>query len=176
MTSRKPSQPNRWPAGRTFRDQLQREAGRQLHMKKTQRVAAPDLDAWLARLETAEPRQLGELELIPLCLNEIGPASQVVLSNAAIEAGWLQIGEQGEGVVQEVVAFNRGRDPVLILEGDTLIGCKQNRVVAHSVIVAPASTVVIPVGCMEQGRWAHSSQLFQSGDLRMESRRHWRQK
>jgi hypothetical protein len=75
--------------------------------------------------------------------------------------------ERGEGVVQELLAWNKGEFPVAILEGDTLVGCKQNRVVAHSVIVAPGTRLGVPVGCMERGRWSHVSRRFAVGDAKM---------
>jgi hypothetical protein len=60
--------------------------------------------------------------------------------------------------------------PVLLLEGDTLIGCWQNRVATHTVLVPPGATMQIPVACMEQGRWGSSqSRSFQIGGMRMET-------
>ena len=89
-----------------------------------------------------------------------------MLGAEAIDRGWLEIAERGSGSVPIVEATNRGKDAVLILEGDTLIGCKQNRIVAHSVIIAPGRTVDVSVGCMESGRWAHTSPRFSRGKMR----------
>jgi hypothetical protein len=83
------------------------------------------------------------------------------------EAGVLEIVERGEGVVQELLAWIKGDRPVVILEGDTLVGCKQNRVVAHSVVVAPGTRLAVPVGCMERGRWHHETGRFSVGDVKM---------
>jgi hypothetical protein len=104
---------------------------------------------------------------VPLRLDRDGGAPPVRLGRQAIEAGALEVLERGEGVVQELLAWNRGDLPVALLEGDTLVGCKQNRVVAHSVIVAAGTSLGVPVGCMEQGRWSRRSARFGVGDLKM---------
>ena len=43
--------------------------------------------------------------------------------------------------------------PVLIPEGEQLIGGLQDRVLNTSVLVAPSTYLEIPVSCLEQGRW-----------------------
>ena len=53
--------------------------------------------------------------------------------------------------------------PVLILEGDELIGAKQNRTVNSSVLVAAESELVLPVSCVERGRWSRRSGAFSLG-------------
>lgn len=123
------------------------------------------LHDWLARLRTAPIQQIDGLEITPLILDGAA-GTPFVLGPEAIDRGLLEIAEQGSGSVPTVQATNRGEDEVLILEGDTLIGCKQNRIVAHSVIIAPGSTIDVAVGCMESGRWAHQSPSFSSGKLR----------
>lgn len=123
--------------------------------------------ALLERVRPGEPWHEGRLELVPLLLDGADGEAPVVLTRQAVERGELEIVERGEGVVQELVAWNRGARPVAILEGDTLVGCKQNRVVARSVIVAPGTSLGVPVGCMERGRWRHESRRFEVGDVKM---------
>jgi hypothetical protein len=125
------------------------------------------IDGWLGRLRLGEPRREGALEIVPLLRDGNGPPPRVLLAKQAVETGLLEIVEQGGGVVQELLARNEGELPVAILEGETLVGCKQNRVVAHSVVVAPGATLAVPVGCMEHGRWRHETARFAVGDVRM---------
>jgi hypothetical protein len=42
---------------------------------------------------------------------------------------------------------------VLLLDGEELVGAKQNRVLNLTVLVPAVSKTVIPVSCIEQGRW-----------------------
>ncbi len=68
------------------------------------------------------------------------------------------------GSVPELVLENRGKMPVLILEGEELIGAKQNRT-ANVTILAPAGkTIRIPVTCVESGRWRYESDSFEPSE------------
>jgi len=129
--------------------------------------AGDGVGGWLGRLRLGESRREGRLEIAPLLCDGDEAPRGVLLGSQALEAGLLEIAERGEGVVQELLARNRGELPVAVLEGDTLVGCKQNRVVAHSVIVAPGASLGVPVGCMERGRWSHETRHFSSGGMKM---------
>ena len=48
---------------------------------------------------------------------------------------------------------NQTEVPVLIPEGEQLVGGLQDRVLNTSVLVAPSTSLNIPVSCLEQGRW-----------------------
>lgn len=73
----------------------------------------------------------------------------------ALHAGTLRVEEMNEaGSVPELHIVNEGTLQVLILEGDELIGAKQNRVVNSSVLIATNSELVLPVSCVERGRWS----------------------
>jgi hypothetical protein len=58
------------------------------------------------------------------------------------------------GSVSELRVRNRAKARVFIPDGTTLTGAKQNRVVNLSVMLAPESVTVIPVSCVERGRWS----------------------
>jgi hypothetical protein len=124
-------------------------------------------DGWLGRVRLGDSKREGPLDIVSLLRDEKGSSPGVLLTKQAVDAGLLEIVERGDGVVQELLARNKGELPVAILEGDTLVGCKQNRVVAHSVIVAPGTSLGIPVGCMEHGRWHHETARFAVGDMKM---------
>ncbi len=130
-------------------------------------MPANGTDGWLGRLRLGESRREGDLEVVALLRDGNESPPGVLLTKQAVEAGLLEILERGDGVVQELLARNKGERPVAILEGDTLVGCKQNRVVAHSVIVGPGMSLGIPVGCMEHGRWHHETARFAVGDMKI---------
>jgi hypothetical protein len=79
--------------------------------------------------------------------------------------------DKGEAVVEEVdeggeVPFlsvkNQGATPILIPEGEILVGAKQNRVVNLTVLVAAAAAYKLAVSCVEQGRWRYLSRHFEA--------------
>ena len=49
---------------------------------------------------------------------------------------------------------------MLILDGEELVGAKQNRIVNLTILVAAQQTLHIPVSCVEAGRWARRSREF----------------
>jgi hypothetical protein len=123
-------------------------------------VAVPDLAFWLGHLRLAEPQRAHGLDVWPLLLD--GEAGEpFVLLHQALAAGTFDVLEQGEGVVNEIVARNRGSQPVLVLEGEAIVGAKQNRTVVASVLVGAGQTVSVPVGCVQQGRWSTSWMGFE---------------
>jgi hypothetical protein len=136
-------------------------------MEKKDPSSTPEPLAWLKQLSLGDPQELAPYTLYPLCVGEAGPEPDLLLTHQAIGAQVLEILEKGEAEVQELEALNKGKKPVLILEGDTLVGCKQNRVVARSVILGAKGKAAIPVGCMEQGRWECASESFGSGKMRI---------
>jgi len=66
------------------------------------------------------------------------------------------------GSVPELKVANRSDHKVLLLDGEELVGAKQNRVLNVTILIAPQSETVIPVSCVEQGRWSYRSRQFGS--------------
>jgi hypothetical protein len=50
----------------------------------------------------------------------------------------------------------------LFLEGDQLVGAKQNRILNTSVLVPAQARLTLPVSCVEAGRWHRTSAFFSS--------------
>jgi hypothetical protein len=85
--------------------------------------------------------------------------------SAALADGTLRITEVSDGGhVPEVRVENAGPLPVLLLEGAALVGAKQNRVLNLSVLVPAFAKTVVPVSCVEQGRWSARSREFREGE------------
>jgi hypothetical protein len=82
----------------------------------------------------------------------------------ALEAGTLTVGEVGSGTVPELRVENRSDSDVLVLDGEQLIGARQNRMTSRTILLAAHSTTKIPVSCMEQGRWRFQGREFRHGD------------
>lgn len=122
------------------------------------------LRPWLSALTIGSPQRVGELTLVPLVHARV-PQQPDTLIDEAIAQAQLDIVEQSNAAVQQVLARNLGDTDVLVLEGDTLVGCKQNRMVAWSVLVGARSTAPVSVGCMERGRWGQGGRAFKPGEM-----------
>lgn len=70
----------------------------------------------------------------------------------------IEIQETSEsGKVSELLFINNSEIPILILEGQELIGAKQNRIINVSILVPANFSMVIPVSCCERSRWGFRS-------------------
>ncbi len=58
---------------------------------------------------------------------------------------------------------NQATWPVLLLEGETLLGAWQNRTLNVSVLVGSRATLTVPVSCVEAGRWHDGGEMGRSG-------------
>jgi len=79
----------------------------------------------------------------------------------ALAAGTVRITEVGTGTVPELLATNKAETDVLVLDGEQLVGARQNRMTNRSILLPARSETCIPVSCMEQGRWHFASDAMQ---------------
>lgn len=68
------------------------------------------------------------------------------------------------GSVPELLFENSADLPVLILDGEELLGAKQNRTVNLSILAPAGKAIKIPVSCVEAGRWRRESTHFVMSD------------
>jgi flavodoxin len=81
----------------------------------------------------------------------------------ALEKDLLTITEvDNTGHVPELKVANSSTKKALMLDGEELIGAKQNRTLNTTILMAPESESIIPVSCIEQGRWSYKSKKFKS--------------
>jgi hypothetical protein len=100
--------------------------------------------------------------MFPL-FHESGRVPEYATLDEAIQGGWFEVGEISEGgSVPELKVVNRGDRAVLMLDGEELQGAKQNRVLNLTILVPAGATLIVPVSCVEQGRWAMRSKAMKS--------------
>jgi hypothetical protein len=116
----------------------------------------------LSTLTIGPPSHHHNLTFFPLLWPEVQEPSYKLLSTA-IEAGEAVVEEVSEsGSVPNLAVTNHCKWPLLIPEGEILMGAKQNRVINVTVLVAPGVKFVLPVSCVEAGRWRYQSRHFQA--------------
>ena len=115
----------------------------------------------LLAVEPGASQRHENLTIFPLIAG-VQPDLPYLLLGDALGSGAVSIGELGSGSVPSLVASNKGEVDVLILDGEQLIGAKQNRITNRTIILESITETVIPVSCMEQGRWRHATDEFRS--------------
>ena len=128
------------------------------------------LSETLASLGFGTARSAHNLTLVPLLRPAAGPADYLTL-DVALAEGLVEVTEISEGgSVPTLKLRNRGERKVLLVDGEELVGARQNRVLNLSVLVPPMAELDIPVSCVEQGRWSYRSRAFRSEGRALHSR------
>lgn len=123
----------------------------------------------LMALEAGPAQRFGRLTMVPL----MAPGESVAANEpdyltlpdalAREQARVTEVSEQGQ--VPELAFENLARDrDVLLLDGEELIGAKQNRILNLTILVPAGARVKIPVSCVEQGRWSRVSEAFRASE------------
>ena len=119
---------------------------------------------FLDDLNLGKPAKLGKLFMVPVLGSDKHNADYYNLSNT-LEKGNAEITEVSEsGNVPKLLFKNRADKPILLVDGEELVGCKQNRVLNLSVLAPEEKDTEIPVSCVEQGRWSSNSRNFHASD------------
>jgi hypothetical protein len=99
-----------------------------------------------------EPQGAGPLAVYPV----FGPARPQLAYHTfaqAVELGALAREREGGAAVRALVVENPTGLPLLVYEGEEVLGAQQNRTFAASALVAAGDTLELEVTCVEQGRW-----------------------
>lgn len=100
------------------------------------------------------------LTLFPLSSEAQSPLSYLLLEDG-LQEGLVSIREvSSSGSVPELTVENQAELPTLIVDGEELVGAKQNRVANLTMLLPARQTTIIPVSCVEQGRWAYDAPDF----------------
>ncbi|TMC52196.1 MAG: hypothetical protein E6J20_13315 [Chloroflexi bacterium] len=111
----------------------------------------------VSTLEIGGSATAGNLALIPLLVKD--PARppnppRYLLYQQALDMALISIEEVSEaGAVGTLRVVNRGGEPVLLVEGEVLLGMKQTRVLNLTILVPATAVLEVPVSCVEAGRW-----------------------
>ena len=130
---------------------------------------APELVALLGQLSVGAPVDLESCVVVPLLhaqQNKLG----ALLLEEALDQGVTTVEEVSEG---GQVAFlrvrHRGFDPLLLVDGEQVLGGKQNRIFNASMLVLPGVVAEVPVSCVEAGRWEHRRADFVASESTLHS-------
>jgi hypothetical protein len=111
----------------------------------------------ISNIEIGSAATAGNLALIPLLASSQASAADppnYLLYQQAQDMGLISIEEVSEaGAVGELRVVNRADRPILLVEGEVLLGMKQTRVLNLTILVPAQAVLEVPVSCVESGRW-----------------------
>lgn len=121
---------------------------------------------FLGGLHAGRPMTSDNLTIVPMFGPRTGP--EVILLSEALQRGTAEVTEVRERAqVDRVTVVNRSPVPILVLDGEEIVGARQNRVVSSTILVPGANTLDLPVSCVERGRWRTVSATFRSEGRRL---------
>lgn len=128
------------------------------------------IEQQLGQLNLGDVQWIHNLSVYPLLTDEDSMPGYLTLDQALNDkqARITEISEGGH--VPELAFENLTDQPILLLDGEELVGAKQNRVLNVTLLVLGGSKLSIPVSCVEMGRWSHNSPEFSSGGRALYSR------
>jgi hypothetical protein len=102
------------------------------------------------------------LTMYTVTSDEVVPFDYLTLDEA-LSQDLIEVVEIGRhGSVPELRLSNKSDKMVLILDGEELVGAKQNRIINTTILIPANETVKIPVSCVEEGRWSYKTESFQT--------------
>ena len=117
------------------------------------------LTRWLSEMKPLSASSFGGLTMLPLAGSN-GHATLYLTLDEALATGKARVTEVStQGSVPELRFVNLGEEPILLIDGEELVGAKQNRVLNVTILVPPKTELVIPVSCVEAGRWAGAGEF-----------------
>ncbi|HXF45017.1 MAG TPA: DUF6569 family protein, partial [Burkholderiaceae bacterium] len=124
----------------------------------------------LQSLTLGTPVSADRLTMVPLLHAQSGNPAYLLLDEA-LEGGLAEVTEVSSGgAVAELVFRNRAERDVLLVDGEELVGAKQNRVLNLTILAPAGREITIPVSCVEAGRWSWRSQRFAAGRRKLHAR------
>jgi hypothetical protein len=129
-------------------------------------AASASFRAAMGKLVLGEQIRFEGLTIFPLSWKagatvKLTTGESFLTLDEALKKGLLRIRELDSGDVPRLVVDNRADRPVFIMGGEVVTGGKQDRLIGGDVLIRPrARGVVIPVYCVEAGRWTQTSAQF----------------
>lgn len=135
------------------------------HMNSHVNDRAPDLVIdWLAQQTLGTVLTSGALSLVPVYSDHNKEVAEYRTLSEALALGEVLVTEQSMATVNALRVVNHGALPVLILDGEEVVGGLQNRVVNTTLLIPAETAFDLPVSCIEHGRWDQSDTRFHAGE------------
>lgn len=129
-----------------------------------------------SKFRLGPPQVAGPVAVYPIFGG--GPGFRYHGLSQAIKQGAFISEVDEHGDVNEVLVCNASKLPMLLYEGELILGARQSRTIDAPVLVPRGVELRVPVSCIEQGRWEHDKRAAQftpaayavDPDLRREKR------
>lgn len=109
------------------------------------------------------PIQVDSLTITPIVATAAGAAAtkrDVLVLDEGFAQKLVSIREKPDESVNQLTLTNSADRPLFLLAGEVIIGGKQDRIIGANTLIPAKSTEVVPVFCVEHGRWDEKTRDF----------------
>ena len=114
-----------------------------------------------SKIELLTPQSHENVAIIPLKTVRNYNLDILTLKKG-MELNLVEVKECETSTVNTLIVKNKAVTPLILIDGNEVIGGDQNRIVNSTILIAPQSESKIPVSCTERGRWAYKSEFQES--------------
>lgn len=125
------------------------------------------LTAWLDQANIHPSVTVGSLTFFPLSAEEADKVDRVWTMPEALSEGKLAIEELEPADLNRLRFVNHSDRLVLCLAGQVIEGGKQNRTLATDALLPLEESVVLPIYCVQKGRWTDEKGRFSQPSVGM---------
>ena len=112
-------------------------------------------------IEVLKPQIHENMVAIPL-KSKISYKLDILTLKKGLELGLVEVKECEKSTVNTIMVTNNAVTPLILIDGEEILGANQNRIVNNTLLIGPKRTQAISVSCTEHGRWKHTSDFRQS--------------
>ncbi len=112
------------------------------------------LTRYLDRADIHPPAKLGRLTIFPISLSRTNRLDNVLTMTQALDKKLLVIEEMKSAQVPKARFVNKSGKMIFLMAGEIITGGKQNRTLTTDALLGPDSVTVLPVYCVQRGRWS----------------------
>ena len=123
------------------------------------------ISEYLNNLEIGKMQKFKNMIVFPFISPEQKNLDYITLTKA-LEADLIEIKEISKGgSIPNLKVINLSSKPVLLMDGEELVGAKQNRIINSTILLKEKTDTVIPVSCTESGRWSYRTDKFRDSGV-----------
>lgn len=120
-----------------------------------------NLEELNGNIELLTPQSYENITVVPIKTNSNTKLDLLTLKKG-FELGLAEVKECEVSTVNTLIVKNNAVTPLILIDGEEVVGGDQNRLVNTTTIIAAKSNMKIPVSCTEKGRWAYKSEFKNS--------------
>ena len=114
-------------------------------------------------IELLKPQTHENIAVIPLRTER--KYIDILTLKKGLELELVEVKECEHSTVNTIIIKNGAVTPLLLIDGEEIVGGDQNRIMNATTVIAPNSESKISVSCTEHGRWAYKNEFKSSMHL-----------